>query len=136
MMIVPFAQIACYRTVTTTFLIVTVNIKYHIIVPIARDFAFQTSIVSAEFGYSRLCWVNCSLCFIAWVRLGLENVQFSNFSIANSTRIFDLNSALGTCTGTHILVEVVTFLQLPNSYCIMSSAIQSFSILCNQHPAY
>ena len=41
MMIVPFAQIACYGTVTITFLIVTVNIEYHIIVLITRDFAFQ-----------------------------------------------------------------------------------------------
>ena len=37
------------------FLIVTVNMEYHIIVLIARDFAFQLSIVSAEFGSSRFC---------------------------------------------------------------------------------
>ena len=55
MMIVPFAQIACYGTVTIIFLIVTVNMKYHIIVLIARDFAFQISVVSAEFGSSRFC---------------------------------------------------------------------------------
>ena len=48
-------------------LIVIVNMEYHIIVLMARDSVFQISIVSAEFGSSRFCWVNFSLCFFAWV---------------------------------------------------------------------
>ena len=55
MMVIPFAQVACYGIVTIIFLIVTVNMEYHIIGLIARDFAFQISIVSAEFGSSRFC---------------------------------------------------------------------------------
>ena len=38
--------IASYVIGTIIFLIVTVNMEYHIIVLIARDFVFQTSIIS------------------------------------------------------------------------------------------
>ena len=46
MMLVLFAQIACYGFSTIIFLIVTVSMEYHIIVLIARNFVFQRSIVS------------------------------------------------------------------------------------------
>ena len=52
--VVPFAQIECYGTVTIIFRILTVNMEY-IIVHVARDFACQISIISAEFGSSRFC---------------------------------------------------------------------------------
>ena len=127
-----FCTIACYGTVTIIFLIVTVNMEYHIIVLIARDFAFQISFISAEFGFSRFCWVSCSLCFFAWVRF---KVRWS-WRICNSltvqsrlrhksltwTQNLNLDSNLqlvlesSTGTGTHISVEVIMFLQLPNSY--------------------
>ena len=46
-MIVPFAQLQVMGLIgTIIFLIVTVNMEYHIIVLIARDFVFQTSIGS------------------------------------------------------------------------------------------
>ena len=47
--------IACYGTVTIIFLIVTVNMEYHIVVLIAHDFAFQILIISAEFVSSHFC---------------------------------------------------------------------------------
>ena len=136
MMIVPFCRIACYGTVTTIFLIVTANMDYHIIVLITPDFVFQTS----RFFSFLLSFLQFEFLCMSAVQgeLWLENVQFSNCLIATSTRIFDLNSGLGlrleSSTGTHISVEVVMFLQLPNSYLIMFSIIQSFSVCsCNQN---
>ena len=61
--------IACYGIGTIKiFLIVIVNMEYDIIVFIAHDSVFQIWIISAEFGSSRFCWVNFSLCFFTWVR--------------------------------------------------------------------
>ena len=66
------------RIGTIIFLIVTVNMEDHIIVLIYLDFVFQTLIVSAEFGSSRVCWVICSLNFYPCQRIswgcGLHNL--------------------------------------------------------------
>ena len=125
-----FCTIACYGTVTIIFLIVTVNMEYHIIELIARDFAFQISIVSAEFGSSYFCWVNCSLCFYALVQFKVHWSWRICSSLTVRSRLrhesstwtpnlnldWDSNLRLRTWTGTHISVEVVKILQLPNSY--------------------
>ena len=128
-----FCTIACYGTVTIIFLIVIANMEYHIIVLFARDFAFQILNVSAEFSSSCLCWVNCSLCFFAWVwfklhwswricssltgrsRLRRESLTWTR-NLELVLGLFDWELGLGTWTWTHISVEVVIFLQLPNSY--------------------
>ena len=91
------------------FLIVTVNMEYHIVGLIARDFVFQTSIVSV--------WISFLLYFW-WVicNLSCYPCQHTQFAICcncrcklqpwtcTETRIFDCDLGLGfrSSTGTQI----------------------------------
>ena len=113
--------IACYGIGTIIFLIVTVNMEYHIIV---LNYRFRPGFLDIE---SFCCiWFISFLLFIAvvffaWVQfmvsLGLENVQFFNCPIAISIRLFDLDlefnwdsdlqPGLGSSLGTHISVDMV-----------------------------
>ena len=78
--------IACYGIGTIIFLIVIVNMEYHIIVFITRDSVFQIWIVSPEIGYSRFCWVNFSLCFFAWVRFKVCWRNCSSLTVCSQLR--------------------------------------------------
>ena len=71
-----------------------------------------------DFVSSRLCWIICSLSFypcqrISWV-CGFHNLL--SFAIAATSFDLGLKLRLEPSTGIHISVEVVMFLQLPNSY--------------------
>ena len=126
------------------FLIVIVNMEYHIIVFIVRDLVFQICIVSAEFYSSRFCWVIFKFVFL-WMsavhgefdwRICSSPTVCSQFRYESSTDTRYLKLALGlefsnrnldwklqSSTGTHISVEMVMFLQLANFYWIICSII-------------
>ena len=85
------------------FLIVIVNMEYHIVIFIVRDSVFQLWIISAEFVSSCFCWVQ--LQFVSLLKYNsrwvwLDHSQFSNCLLAILVQIFDWYSVLETCTGT------------------------------------
>ena len=66
--------IACYGIATIIFLIVTVNMEYSIIVLIARDIVFQTSIVSAWISFLLVSAELFAVCVSIHVNVSLEVV--------------------------------------------------------------
>ena len=110
--------IANYGIGTIIFLIVTVNLEYHIIVLIAHYFVFQTSIVSAEFDFFSfllsfsVCvslhesgsmwvwgWRMCSS-LIFRSRLQHKSSTWTQLGTWTGTRIFDWDSHI--CRGGHV----------------------------------
>ena len=95
--------IACYGVGKIIFLIVTVNMEYHIIVLITRDFVFlDINHFCMDFFSSRFCWVIWSLSFylcqhyhISWV-----GVFHNLLSFAITAASFDLGLLLESLTGT------------------------------------
>ena len=123
--------IACYGMCTIIFLIVTVNMAYHIIVLISLNFVFQRSIISV--------WISFLLIsvelFAVWVSIhvyrSLEVVSFTichPFAIAAASFDLVLGLRLESSPGSHISAEVVMFYncQTPTKKCALSSVIYRF----------
>ena len=95
-----------YGICTIIFLIVTVNMKYHIIVFIARDFVFYSDRFCMDLVCSRFCWVICSLSFYLGQRISWACVLHNLPSLAvaswtwTGTRIFDWDPHI--CRGCHV----------------------------------
>ena len=99
--------IACYGTVTMIFLIVMANMEFQIIILIARNFVFRLR--SFLYGFSFFSFL---LSFAVCVSLHASVSRWvwgwrlcSSLECAvlvTSTRILDMNSEVGTWTGTQI----------------------------------
>ena len=93
------------------------GISYLIIVLIARDFVFQTSIVSVCISFFSFLLSYLQFEFLS-VSMYLLSLWVSQFAVLCNCRC-KLRPWTWTATrssaGTHISVEVVMFLQLPNS---------------------
>ena len=78
--------VACYGIGTIIFLIVTVNMEYHIIVLIARDFVFQTSVVAAWIWF---LLVSAEL-FAVWVSIRVNiSLEVVGFTICRPLQLSD-----------------------------------------------
>ena len=92
--------IACYGTVAIIFLIVTVNMEYHIIVFYRSLFGFSDfDRFCTDFVYSIFCWVLCSLSFYPCQRSSccFELYNLPSFAIATH---WDSNLWLGIASST------------------------------------
>ena len=110
------------------FLIVIVNMEYHIIIFIVRDSVFQIWIISAEFIFSLFLCISVVHGEFDW-KICSSPTVCSQFQYESSTGTRHLKLVLGlefstgnldwksgSSTETHTSDEMVMFLQLPNLY--------------------
>ena len=95
-------------------LIVIVNMEYHIIVFIVRDSVFLCmNAVHGEFD-CRIC-SSLTVCSQFWYESS-TGTQYLKLVLGFESSTGNLDWKLLSSTGTHISVEKVMFLQLPNFY--------------------